>query len=185
MDDYPKTYTSTIWTYADYCELPSDGKQYQVMGGVLYMVPSPNYEHQRVLRKIFLPIANYAEKEKLGEAIFAPFDVVFTQTDVVQPDILFVSKERSGIIEKQGVLGAPDLIVEAISPSTKKVDEEIKKDLFEKHGVCEYILVYPEEKKIVHYYLQSGKYELLGTFHHQETLSLKTLPLSIPLSTIF
>lgn len=185
MDEYPITYTNTLWTYSQYCELPSDGRVYQVLAGVLYMIPSPNFYHQRASNNLSALLTVFVKAEKAGEIVCAPFDVILTPTDVVQPDILFVSEERSEIIKDRGVVEAPDMVVEIISPSTKTIDEELKLALYEKHGVREYLLVYPQDRKIVQYCLEGGKYRRVGIFAQSDEMALKTLELAVPVGEVF
>lgn len=185
MDKYPVSFTETIWTYTDYRELPADGKCYQIVKGVLYMVPSPNFYHQKISRNIEFALWNYVEKKNLGEVIYAPMDVILTETDVVQPDILFVAKERLEIIQERGILGAPDLVIEILSPSTEKIDRELKKNLYERHGVYELLIVDPREKNIHQFVLEQGKYRDLGVFTLKDELPLKSLAVSLNIEKIF
>lgn len=187
MDEtqYPITYAENIWTYQDYLSLPEDGKQYQLIRGVLYMVPAPTSYHQKISRKLLLILGNFVEENNLGEIFYSPIDVIFSNAEVVQPDILFVAKDRQGLIKEKGIFGAPDLIIEIISPSTRRMDEDVKKPLYEKQGVYEYLLVYPEEKKALHYVLEGGFYKTIGTYSYRDTVPLKTLELKMELPKIF
>lgn len=130
-----------LTTYDDYRHLPDDGKQYQIIGGKLFMTPAPTTEHQRLVREIFIPVYNYAKEKNMGEVLFSPTDVVLSMTDVVQPDILFVAKERRHIISKKNIVEAPDLVVEVLSEHTQAIDRDKKKQLYERHGVKEYWIV--------------------------------------------
>jgi Uma2 family endonuclease len=183
--EYPIVYDDSIWTYLDYLELPNDGKRYQVIHGVLYMTPSPTSYHQKISRNLEFLLWHYVKEHELGEVFYAPIDVILSNADVVLPDIVFVRKERAGIIREKGIFGAPDLIVEIISPSTHKMDEKLKKDLYEKEGVREYLMVYPEQQRIVHYLIESGSYRAGVTYPMGDTFTLKTIPLSLDTKAIF
>lgn len=147
-------------TYDDYREMPDDGNQYQIIGGELYMTAAPFSRHQQTVRNIFRIIDEYTVQNDLGETYFAPFDVVFSMVDVVQPDILFVAKERLAIISEKNIVAAPDLIVEVLSDSTKNIDRNPKKNLYATQGVKEYWIADPEAQTIEQFILKNGKLEL-------------------------
>jgi len=136
------------FTYRDYKSLPeSETKRYELIEGELIMVPSPNIYHQRISGRIEFLLRDFVEKNKLGEVFYAPCDVHLGD-NVVQPDILFISKEHSYVIIKEEVKGAPDLVIEILSPATAKRDRTIKRALYARYGVSEYWLVDPEKKII-------------------------------------
>jgi Uma2 family endonuclease len=135
------------YTYQDYLQLPED-KRYEILDGELNMVPAPNMRHQRLLLEIFDVLFHHVRERKLGEVFIAPCDVVLSDGTVVQPDILFVSKERLGIIGEANITGAPDLVVEILSPSTGQRDLGIKRNLYARYGVREYWIVDPESKTV-------------------------------------
>src|SRR5690554_2681848 len=117
-------------TYDDYRHLPDDGKQYQIIRGELYMTPAPPTVHQRIARNLFLFMDDHVRKHKPGEILFSPVDVVLSMTDVVQPDIVFVAKERLNIIAEKNIVEAPDLVVEILSEHTGKIDRTKKMKLY-------------------------------------------------------
>lgn len=135
------------YTYEDYMKL-SDDERYELIEGELIMLPTPKTEHQRISGKISQKIGRFVEEKKCGDAFFAPCDVVLGGKDVVQPDILFVSKEREQIIEEDNIKGAPDLVVEIVSDSSAYNDFVTKKMLYSKHGVQEYWIVVPDDEAI-------------------------------------
>ena len=149
------------------------------------MVPSPTSNHQSVVRNILLLLWEYVKKNNLGKVFDAPLDVIFTQTDVVQPDILYISNSRRSIIEERGIIGPPDLVVEVISPSTRYMDANLKKSLYERHGVREYLLVYPQEQKVIQYALEEGFFKSKGTFSDPDKIPLKILELELALEDVF
>jgi len=135
------------FTYHDYLQLPDD-KRYELVEGELYLVPAPNLYHQRISREIVAVLYPHVRKYDLGEVFFAPCDVVFSDISVVQPDLIFVSRERLAILAEANVQGAPDLVVEILSPSTGHRDLGIKRNLYAKYGVREYWIVDPDRKTV-------------------------------------
>lgn len=123
------------------------------------MVPSPNESHQHILAYIFNCVFNHVRKNKLGYVYCAPFDVLFSEEDIVQPDIIFVSNKKKKIITKDNINGAPDLLVEILSPSTSKRDTGIKKKLYARHGVREYWIVDPAREMVDVFRLQGREFE--------------------------
>ncbi|MBF0492903.1 MAG: Uma2 family endonuclease [Deltaproteobacteria bacterium] len=134
------------FTYTDYLQMPSE-RRYELVDGDFHMVAAPLTYHQKVLRKLYELLAPTARNNE-GELFFAPVDVVFSEEDVVQPDLIFISKARLGIITEKNVSGAPELVVEILSPSTRDWDRSIKKRLYEKFGVQEYWIVDPEGQSL-------------------------------------
>lgn len=147
--------TSIRYNYQDYLQLPED-KRYEIIDGDLFMVPSPNESHQRILVTLTTIFLNHVRNNKLGAVYCAPFDVLFSEEDIVQPDIIFVSYENKKIITKDNIKGVPDLIVEVLSPSSCHRDMGIKKKLYARNGVQEYWLVDPEYET-VNVFLLKGK----------------------------
>jgi len=135
------------FTYQDYLCLPED-KRYEIIEGELTMVPSPSWSHQTISMKIFQALANYVATRNIGEVRYAPVDVILSEEDVLQPDILYIAKPRSGIIKEKGVYGAPDLIVEILSTASRERDRGIKRKIYAKYGVKEYWIVDPEARTI-------------------------------------
>jgi Uma2 family endonuclease len=159
----PQVQTRKV-TYAEYAAMPDDGRRYQVVEGELIMTPAPNTSHQRSLRELFRAIDSHIRSLDLGEVLFAPVDVVLSDENVVQPDALFVSKERLKIVTDANVQGAPDLIVEVLSPGTAHWDKTVKRDLYARYGVREYWLVSPEAGTLEVLVLRQGVYTRLGLF---------------------
>ncbi len=126
-------------TYDDFVRFPDDGMRHELIDGEHYVTPSPNTSHQRVVGQLHGLIWTYLRTRPVGEVFTAPFDVVFSNVDVVEPDLLFVSKERASVLTQANVQGSPDLVVEVRSPSTGRRDETIKLSLYERAGVSEYL----------------------------------------------
>ncbi len=145
------------FTYEDLRHTPDDGKRYEVLEGDLIVSPSPKVKHQRVVGRLFAFL--YAgEQAGRGLAMLAPMDVVLSPRDVVEPDLLFIAKDRLGIVTEDNVQGAPDLMVEVISEGSRKRDAITKFHLYERHGVRFYWLVDPEEETVRVFELKEAAY---------------------------
>ncbi len=159
-----------IYTYADYEKLP-EGAPYQLIGGYLVKEPSPVPYHQILSRRIEFELVKFVEERDLGEVLNAPMDVYLSDTEVYQPDILFISKERMNIIGKKKIEAAPDLVIEILSPSSAYYDLRHKMHVYEASGIREYWIVDPIEKSIEVYkngdsgFRLSGKANNSGLIH--------------------
>lgn len=175
-----------IWTYEDYRGLPNDRKTYQIMGGRLLMTPAPSTRHQDISGNLGFIIRSFAKEHHSGKIYNAPIYVIFSSVNVVQPDLVFISKNRLKIIKEKGIFGAPDWIIEILSPSSDKIDIKLKRDLYERFGVREYWIVYPDEKKVEVYLLKEARYKPKGTFSQDETLEVNVIEdLKVNLKEIF
>lgn len=112
------------------------------------MTPAPTPGHQGVSSNLHMRLGPFAREHRLGVVLYAPLDVLLSEHDVAQPDLLFISKERAGILKKTHVLGAPDLLIEILSNSTRRRDETLKSDRYERSGVLEYWLVDPLRRSV-------------------------------------
>jgi Uma2 family endonuclease len=146
-DDAMKTNaTGAKLTYDDFLLFPDDGQRHELIDGEHYVTPSPNLTHQRLLGNFHWLLRGYLESNQAGEIFMAPLDVVFSHFDVVEPDLLYVSRERGRtILTEKHVRGTPELVIEIGSPSTRRRDETIKRRLYERFGVDEYWLVDPAQ----------------------------------------
>ena len=167
--------TRVRFTYEDYLNTPED-KRYELLDGELIMVSSPNIPHQRAERELAFQVIGFVKRHDLGEVFFAPTDVILSDTDVVQPDLLFVSHERAHIIAHNAIHGAPDLVVEILSPSTAQRDLTVKRRLYAKHGVKEYWQVNIDERRITVLSLGDNDYEVTAIYGSGETLTSPVLP---------
>lgn len=136
------------FTYKDYLLLP-EGDRWELIDGDFYVVPSPSVRHQKISTIIGNALVNYVTANALGEIFWAPLDVVFDDKNVVQPDIMFISNERRGIITEANISGGPDIVIEILSPSTADRDRELKLRLYARNGVTEYWIVDPDEKSVL------------------------------------
>lgn len=182
----PITNKNIKLTYADYLLYPANGKQLQLIEGEFIMSPAPKTYHQAISRNLLVILHSYVTQYKLGEVYDAPTDVVFSDADVTQPDILFVSKERLKIITKDNIKGAPDLVIEILSEKTRKLDVEVKRRLYARHGVKEYWIVDPDKKTVDVLTLSRSGYIRYGLYKKGHTLASPILPgLNIKVLEIF
>jgi Uma2 family endonuclease len=136
---------SVKYTYEDLQTFPEgDGKRYEIIDGDLLVTPSPMTRHQRVLGNFHWWVRSYLEEAPIGEVFFAPFDVVLSDVNVVEPDLLFLSNARLDRLTQKNAQGAPDLVVEVLSESTRRTDAVRKRKLYERVDVLEYWIVDPE-----------------------------------------
>ena len=142
----------------------NEGNRYEIIGGVLTVSASPAELHAWISGQIFLALAPYVYQHKLGAVYYAPVDVRLTDHDVVVPDIIFLREERRHLFTRRKVVeGAPDLVVEILSPSTRSRDLTVKMDLYARTGVREYWIVDPEERSIsVYARAAAGNFELVS-----------------------
>ncbi|MCP9439912.1 MAG: Uma2 family endonuclease [Nitrospira sp.] len=175
-------------TYEDYLRFPDDGKRHEVIQGDHFMTPAPNTKHQRISLRLSSTLEAWTRCSHLGLVLQAPYDVVLSDEDVVQPDILLISATRLSIVTDTNVRGTPDLIVEILSEATRKKDEVTKRKLYERYGVQEYWLVDPELETIKVLRLSGNQY-IRAAELAKETHDVLTTPLlpgfSLPLAEIF
>jgi Uma2 family endonuclease len=133
--------SSTKLTYADYLLFPDDGLRHELIDGEHYVTPPPTTRHQRISGNLYYLIRAFLESHPIGEVFYAPVDMVLSNFDVVEPDLIFVSSERSHLITPKNLQGAADLVVEILSPSTRRRDQGIKRELYRRVGVKEYWLI--------------------------------------------
>ena len=157
-------------TYDEYAAM-SDEKRYELIEGELYMVPSPDFYHQTISMNISHPLRKFVREKNLGIVLYAPFDVVLSETDVLQPDILFVSKERMGQMTDKNLRGAPDLVIEILSSSTRERDRLVKKRLYMEHGVKEFWIVAPDKRTVEILVLKETGFETFGIFFMEDELT--------------
>jgi Uma2 family endonuclease len=155
-----------ILTYEDYCKLPDNGTRKEILGGELFVTPAPTPQHQHVVGTLYAALKTYTDARRLGEALTSPIDVVLAPTDVVQPDIVFIAQRRRDIIGEAAIHGAPDLVVEVLSPGTAAIDRGRKMRLYARTAVAEYWIVDPDAHVIEVYQLEGSTYRLAGRAEH-------------------
>ncbi len=162
------------YTYQDYAKLP-EGAPYQLIGGNLVMTAAPSTYHQIISASLMLTLSNFVHEQQLGVVLYAPIDVYFEETETYQPDIIFISRERLNMIEEERIKGAPDLVVEILSPTTAYYDLKKKFKVYEKHGVEEYWVVDPGDRSIAVYENREGKLALVQEVTRKGKVQSKVL----------
>jgi Uma2 family endonuclease len=163
------------YTYEDYCQLPEKVRA-EVLDGELLMSPSPFRKHQEISREIEFRLCQWVETHPLGKVYNAPFDVVLSQYDIVQPDLLYISNERRSILTEANVQGAPDFVIEILSSGDKKRDTIKKKGIYEKYGVKEYWIVDPDTETISVFILEGEAFQEKGIYKRGQVIESFLLP---------
>ena len=173
------------FTVKDHMSTP-EGERYQLLDGEMVLAPSPNTRHQRILLRLVSALKDFAETNGAGEVFVAPYDVVLSDHDVAQPDILLVSNSRSSIVTEANIQGAPDLVVEILSPGTATYDRGYKQSLYSRHGVREYWLVDPDAETVEVLAESEQALVLQATHRRGESLTSPLLAgLAIDLEQVF
>ncbi len=178
------------FSYADYRSLVATSeKRYELLDGDIVMVPSPTVTHQQVLRNLGFLLLTHVRARKLGKVFYAPLDVVLgkgADREVAQPDLVFIRAERSAIIGRNAIEGAPDLVVEILSPATRVRDRGYKKSLYARFGVAEYWIVDPKAETIEVHALGSAGYESAGRYRKGDRFASPLFPgLMLPVDEVF
>ena len=158
------------FNYNDYCLLP-EHKRYEIIDGSIYVVPAPSFRHQDLLGNLFAALREFVRRNDLGVVVVAPFDVMLSPEDIVQPDLVFISRERRNIITSRGCEGPPDLAVEIHSPSTAGHDRELKRKLYATYGVAEYWMVDPGAGTIEVLSLEADGYRSTGIYQENQVIT--------------
>lgn len=146
-------------TYDDFLQFPEDGKRHELIDGEHIVTPTPILRHQLISGNLFTAIRLYLQQHPVGHVIYAPMDVILSDFDVVEPDLLYISHERLASLEpSEWIKGAPELVVEIGSPSTRRRDETTKRRLYEKFSVDEYWVVDPELDSVKVYRRDGERY---------------------------
>jgi Uma2 family endonuclease len=173
------------FNYSDYLQLPED-KRYEILDGELYVVAAPNTRHQRISMRLQVALFQHVEERGLGIVLDAPYDVILSDENIVQPDILYVRKQRAGIIGELNAQGAPDVVVEILSPGTRSKDLGIKQKVYAGFGVQEYWVVDPDAETVEVLVWTEQGYETAGLRHKTDCLSSPLLPdLNLHLNRLF
>lgn len=158
-------------TYEDYLLFPDDGRRHELIGGEHYVTPAPTTIHQWFLGNLYRVLSQFVMENGLGKVFFAPVDVILSPQDVVQPDLIFISNARLGRVTRENILGAPDLVVEVISESTRKLDRKLKRTLYGTYDVAEYWIADPE-LKIFEVYRRDQENRLVKVAEYEDTGAL-------------
>ena len=170
----------------DIFDAPDDGKIYEVIDGGLYVSPSPSWWHQLAVGNLFAILWNFVHLHDLGKIVPAPLGVILDPEDGVEPDLVYVARERMHIISARGINGVPDLLVEVLSPSSRARDEGIKLRRYAAAGVPHYWTLDPDARVLRPYRLSDEGYELVGTFGSGTTFTPELFPgLVIPIDDLW
>lgn len=175
-------------TYDDFLLFPDDGMRHELIDGKHYVTPSPNIRHQRISGRLYLLIGNWLEEHPCGQLFYAPLDVVFSHFDIVEPDLLYLSNERAAtVLNEMHVAGVPELVIEIASKSTRKRDDTLKRQLYERSGVSEYWTVDPRIERVRVFRRSSEQFEPAHELSaaRNDVLTTPLLPgLEIPLTRV-
>ncbi|MGZ5441840.1 MAG: Uma2 family endonuclease [Thermoanaerobaculia bacterium] len=144
-------------TYEDYLAIPDDGRRHEIIDAEHYVNPAPNLKHQLVSIALSSALHQHVKTNRLGTVIASPFDVVLSQHDVVQPDIIYISHARMHLLTPTNLQGAPDLLIEILS-TNRTYDEHVKYRLYERAGVMEYWIVDPFADEVHQFRLANQRY---------------------------
>lgn len=175
------------WSYEDYLALPDDGRRYEIIEGVLYVSNAPDIDHQYTVAELVGEIRQFVKAQGLGYVLTAPFEVHLSERSrPVQPDVLFIRSDRWPASGAKFFAGAPDLVIEVVSPSSARSDQFVKFDAYERAGVPEYWIVHPRTHAVQVFTLSGGEYAELGEFVAHEVIQSAVLPgLAIVVSALF
>ncbi|MEP9410331.1 MAG: Uma2 family endonuclease [Candidatus Brocadia sp.] len=172
------------WTYEDYYNL-DDGQRYEVIEGELIVAPAPSFKHQEVITRLVRLISNYVYEKEVGKVVASPVDVVLRKDIVLQPDIIYISHKNMGIVRDAGVFGTPDIIIEVLSPASVYRDMQVKKNIYERFGIQEYWIVFPDEKVIEIFTLDKGRYALISSAEKAGKIVSQVLGMEIDIKDVF
>ena len=176
--------TQVRLTYEDYVKLPDDGR-YEIIDGELYKMTAPTVRHQDILLNLGIIFKPHVRGNRIGKVYVAPIDVIFAEDAIVQPDLVFVSESRRHIIQDHAIVGAPDLVIEILSPSTAAHDRNRKADLYARYGVPEYWIVDTETETVEIRRLEDTSYGPVET-HGSGVVSTSLIPgLEVRLDDVF
>lgn len=161
-----------LLTYEDYAALPDDGRCYELHEGELSVTPSPGTRHQEISSNLNDVLRAHVKARALGHVLYAPLDVILSDTTVVQPDLVYVDPNRRTLMSRRGIEGPPTLAVEIISPSTPRIDRVTKLRLYARYSVPYYWIVDPDARAVEAYELAEDGYRLLTTARGAEPVSL-------------
>ncbi len=163
------------FTHADLLTFPEDHTRREIIDGDLFIAPTPFVDHQRFVGELAYALGKYSEEHRLGELVLGPMDVILNDLNVLNPDLLFVLNEHKDIIQ-DWVRGAPDLVIEILSPTTAARDRGVKLRAYARFGVKEYWIVDPEAQAIEIYRLTPEGYDLIQTCGLAQILTSPLLP---------
>jgi Uma2 family endonuclease len=168
--------TRVVLTYRDYEALPADGRHYELHDGELVVTAAPGTPHQRLVGRLFRLLQQHVEEHQLGEVFVSPVDCILSDTTVVEPDLVYVDSAHSSLVSLRGIEGAPTLAVEILSRSTAPIDRGAKLQLYARHGISNYWIVDPDERRIEAYALAGGVFRVVRHLSGADRGSLPPFP---------
>ena len=175
--------TSIKLTWEDYAAIPDDGRRHEIIDGEHYVNPAPIVYHQKVLMNLLLALGPHVRANALGQILPSPIDVILSEHDIIQPDIVFVQAARAQIVEYKNIQGPPDLVIEVLSESNRRYDVRTKYELYERTGVGEYWIIDPDELAVRVFRRDGGKFARVDV---TDAITTPLLPgFTLPLSVIF
>ncbi|HEY7215146.1 MAG TPA: Uma2 family endonuclease [Thermoanaerobaculia bacterium] len=173
-------------TYEDYVLFPEDGLRHEILDGEHYVTPAPFVRHQLISSNLHILLGSFIRRRRAGKLFSAPTDVILSPHDIAQPDLFFISNERIGIVTEPNVQGAPDLVIEILSKRTRRRDERLKLERYDRFEVREYWIVDPEHQGAKVYRRDDRGLRLVTELSIADAFTTPLLPgLEIPLAEIF
>ncbi|HYV93886.1 MAG TPA: Uma2 family endonuclease [Chitinophagales bacterium] len=163
-----------VWTADEYLKTP-EGVIFTIIDGKQYIMPSPFALHQDTLLELVLLISNHIKKHKSGHVYIAPFDVILASKNVVQPDLIFISNENKGILQRGRIFGSPDVLIEIISPTSVNMDRVIKMKKYLQFKVPEYWIIDPVKRTVEIFCLENNGYNLHSIAVHKGKVESKRI----------
>ena len=175
-----------VLTYDDYRLLPNDRNRYEILDGELSVTPAPATKHQIALGNLYRILSIHVFANQTGRLLLAPTDLILAATTVVQPDLIFIDRNRSRVVTERGVEGAPTLVVEILSPTTHRTDRQTKAQLYAKYGVPHYWLIDPDQHVLEAYEITGEQYNLVTKAQNTDLFTPSVFPgLSIQISDLW
>ena len=173
---HPATAKQFPFTYHEYMLFPKDRNRHEIIEGKLFVTPSPKFLHQKISYRLSLLLGNHIERHGLGILLTAPMDVVLSLHNIVQPDLLFIAKGREKIITEDNIRGAPDLIIEIVSPTSASEDRIHKRQVYSRYGVRHYWIVDSDSESLEAYRLTGRRYRAVGKYSGADTFQSALFP---------
>lgn len=175
------------WTVERYWQETREGEHFVILEGEKIVSPSPTSFHQAISLNFSVALHTWAQRTQLGKWRPAPFDVILSNVDVVQPDLVFVRRENLSRLKDKHLQGPPDIVIEILSPGSIRLDRVRKRVLYAKYGVPEYWIVSPEERTVEILRLQTdGQYAVIDVLESEDALESPLLPgFACPVQDLF
>ena len=166
----------TLLTYADYAAIPNDGRRHELHEGELSVTPAPSPRHQDIVVNLLFALVGHVRTGRLGKVFVSPIDVILSDGSVVQPDLVYLEASRLTQVSDRGIEGAPSLVVEVLSPSTRPSDRAVKGQLYARYGVPHYWIADPDARTIQAFVLEGDGYRPAATLGGEVPGALPPFP---------